>query len=194
MLAPAYTSGGRCNELLNLTWSDIDFETQTVRFVPKRPSEVILAWEPKDQQIREIPIPSEILQLLVNLQLETEETSQYVFISKAQLLHILKRRSQGDWEPDSEIVNNLIRDLKVIYRYVAVNPFTVHDLRRSCITNWSKMLSIKTIQHLAGHSSIETTRKYYLSVQQSDLNMARQVQSKVMTSLTNFLTNSCQNR
>ncbi len=194
LLALAYTSGGRRDELLNLTWSDIDFETQTVRFVPKRSSEVILAWEPNDHQIREVPIPSETLQLLVNLQFETEEAGPYVFISKARLLHILKRRSQGNWEPDSEIVNNLIRDLKVICRHVAVNPFTVHDLRRSCITNWSKKLPIQTVQHLAGHSSIETTRKYYLSVQQSDLNMARLVQSKVMTSLTNFLTNSGQNR
>ncbi|UCE50797.1 MAG: site-specific integrase, partial [Phycisphaerales bacterium] len=75
-------------------------------------------------------------------------------------------------------------------RHEGANPFTLHDLRRSCITNWSKKLPIQTVQQLAGHSSIETTRKYYLSVQQSDLNMARRVQSKVMTSLTNFLTNS----
>jgi len=152
-------SGGRRDELLNLTWSDIDFEIQTVRFVPKRSSEVILAWEPKDHQIREVPIPSETLQLLVNLQLETEEASPYVFISKARLLHILKRRSQGNWEPDSEIINNLIRDLKVTCRHAGANPFTVHDLRRSCITNWSKKLPIQTVQQLAGHPSIETTRK-----------------------------------
>jgi len=193
LLALAYTSGGRRDELLNLTWSDIDFETQTVRFVPKRSSEMILAWEPKDHQIREVPIPSETLQLLVNLQLETEETSPYVFISKSRLLHILERRSQGNWEPDSDIINNLIRDLKVMCRQAAVNPFTFHDLRRSCITNWSKKLPIQAVQHLAGHSSMETTRRYYLSVQESDLNIARQVQSQVMTSLTNFLTNSGQN-
>ena len=132
--------------------------------------------------------------MLVNLQLDTEEASHYVFISKARFLHILNRRSQGNWEPDSEIINNLIRDLKVMCRHAGANPFTLHDLRRSCITNWSKKLPIQTVQQLAGHSSIETTRKYYLSVQQSDLNMARRVQSKVMTSLTNFLTNSGQNR
>ena len=128
--------------------------------------------------------------MLVDLQFETEEANPYVFIRKARLCHILDRRSKGDWEPDSEIVNNLVRDLKVICRRVTVNPFTLHDLRRSCITNWSKVLPIQTVQQLAGHSSIETTRRYYLSVQQSDLNTARQVQSKLMTSVTNFLTNS----
>ena len=192
-LALAYTSGGRRDELLNLTWSDIDFETQIVRFAPKQASTDVLAWEPKDHHIREVPIPSETLQLLVNLQFETEEASPYVFISKARLLHVLNRRSQGDWEPDSEIVNNLIRDLEVMCRHAGVNTFALHDLRRSCITNWSKKLPIQTVQHLAGHSSIETTRRYYLSVQQSDLDTARQIQSKVMTSLTNFLTNSGQN-
>ena len=190
LLALAYTSGGRRDELLNLTWSDVDFETQTVQFAPKRASAVILAWEHKDHQIRQVPIPSETLQLLVNLQLETEEATSYAFIGKARLSHILHRRAQGDWEPDSEIINNLVRNLKVMCRHAGVNPFTFHDLRRSCITNWSKKLPIQTVQHLAGHSSIETTRRYYLSVQQSDLNMARQVQSKVMTSLTNFLTNT----
>jgi integrase len=135
LLALAYASGGRRDEMLNLTWSDIDFETQTVKFITKCSSEVILTWEPKNHQIREVPIPSETVQLLVNLQFETEETSPYVFINKTHLLHILKRRSQGSWEPDSEIVNNLIRDLKVICPHTAVKPFTVHDLRRSCITN-----------------------------------------------------------
>ena len=67
LLALAYTSGGRRDELLNLTWSDVNFETQTVRFAPKQTSGHILGWEPKDHQIREVPIPSETLQLLVNL-------------------------------------------------------------------------------------------------------------------------------
>ena len=193
LLALAYTSGGRRDELLNLTWSDVDFDTQTVRFAPKQTSGHILGWEPKDHQIREVPIPSETLQLLVNLQFETEEPSPYVFIGKARLCHILDRRSKGNWEPGSEIVNNLVRDLKVMCRHTTVNAFTLHDLRRSCITNWSKVLPIQAVQQLAGHSSIETTRKYYLSVQQSDLNTARQVQSKLMTSVTNFVTNSGQN-
>jgi len=57
---------------------------------------------------------------------------------------------------------------------------------RSCITNWAKRLPIQTVQFLAGHSNIATTRKYYLSVQSSDMETARDIQSKVMTSLTNF--------
>jgi integrase len=64
--------------------------------------------------------------------------------------------------------------------------FTLHDLRRSCITNWAKVLPMQVVQKLAGHSNMETTRKYYLSVQNSDMQAARQIQTSLMASLTNF--------
>ena len=93
---------------------------------------------------------------------------------------------KGNWDPDDAIVNNLIRDLDLLCSRAGVSPFTLHDLRRSCITNWARKLPIQTVQHLAGHSNIETTRKYYLSVQQDDLAVARELQSKLMAPLTNY--------
>ena len=186
LLVLAYTSGGRRDELLNLTWDDIDFETQCVRFVPKRTSESILEWEPKDHECRTIPIPAETIQLLADLQVMADEKNPYIFIGSRRLAHILDRRAKGNWEPDNELINNLLRNLNAISQRVEVKEFTLHDLRRSCITNWAQKLPIQTVQQLAGHSNMETTRKYYLSVQQNDLDAARQLQSKLMTSLTNF--------
>jgi len=186
LLTLAYTSGGRRDELLNLTWVDIDFEDQNVRFVPKRASESILEWEPKDHECRVMPIPAETIQLLANMQAGADEKNPYVFIKSRRLTHILYRRSKGDWNPDNELVNNLLRDLGVICRRIGIEEFTLHDLRRSCITNWAKKLPIQIVQKLAGHSNMETTRKYYLSVQETDMNLARQIQSKLMASLTNF--------
>jgi len=61
-----------------------------------------------------------------------------------------------------------------------------HDLRRSCITNWARRLPIQTVQHLAGHSSITTTRRFYLAVLETDCAVAREIQSELMTSLTNY--------
>ncbi len=185
-LALAYTSAGRRDELLNLTWSDVDFENQNVSFSPKQASELILAWEPKDHESRVIPIPPETIQLLANLQAESNEGSSYVFIKTDRLKHILKRRAKGTWQPDNELINNLSRSLEVVCRKAKVEYFTPHDLRRSCITNWAKKLPIQTIQQLAGHSNMATTQKYYLSVQDSDLKAARELQSKLMTQLTNF--------
>ncbi|UCC96705.1 MAG: tyrosine-type recombinase/integrase [Phycisphaerales bacterium] len=185
-LTLAYTSAGRRDELLNLTWPDIDFESQNVGFFPKKASATILAWHPKDHESRVVPIPAEAIQLLANLQTESEEGNPYVFIPRGRWQHILGRRSEGTWQPDYEIINNLTRSIETLCRRSCVDYFTPHDLRRSCITNWSKKLSIQTVQHLAGHSNIGTPRKYYLSVQSSDMEAAREIQSELMTSLTNY--------
>lgn len=134
-------------------------------------------------------IPAETLQLLANLQTESEEGNPYVFIPTVRWQHILKRRSEGTWQPDYEVINNLTRSIEVFCQWANVDYFTPHDLRRSCITNWARRLPIQTVQHLAGHSNIATTRKYYLSVQSSDMEAAREIQSRLMTSLTN----SCRN-
>jgi len=185
-LTLAYTSGGRKDELLNLTWKDVNFDSQNVSFEPKQATDSLLKWEPKDHESRVIPIPPETVQLLANLQAESDEGNPYVFIKTKRLKHILRRRAQGTWQPDYELVNNLCRCLEVICRRAEVKFFTPHDLRRTCITNWAKKLPIQTVQHLAGHSNMMTTRKYYLSVQNSDLEAARKLQSKLMTQLTNF--------
>ncbi|MGB2755698.1 MAG: site-specific integrase [Phycisphaerae bacterium] len=58
--------------------------------------------------------------------------------------------------------------------------FTFHDLRRTCITNWAKHLPVHVVRKLAGHSDIKTTQRYYLSVQEDDLEKARVVQSEVL--------------
>ena len=186
LLALAYTSAGRKNELLNLMWSDIDFERLEVRFVAKALDESTLEWEPKDHESRAVPIPPQTIQLLANLQSQASEKNVYVFFDESRLNHILARRDLGKWTPKADLVNNALRDLKVICRRAAIEEFTLHDLRRSCITNWAQKLPIHVVQRLAGHSSIETTRKYYLSVQKSDLAAARRLQGKLMDSLTNF--------
>ena len=40
--------------------------------------------------------------------------------------------------------------------------------------------AILSIKKLAGHSDIQTTQQYYLSVQEDDLEKARQVQSEIL--------------
>ena len=135
-------------------------------FSPKKVDKMIIPWEPKDHENRFIPIPEQVVNLLANLQSQTDAGNPYVFIKTQRLHHLLKRLNTGICEYDFELVNNLIRSLHVICRRAKVESFTLHDLRRSCITNWA--------------------RKYYLSVQTADLEQARLIQSEVLTKLTNF--------
>ena len=185
-LSLAYTSAGRKDELLNLTWADIDFENNNVSFTPKKESTTILAWEPKDHEGRIIPIPEKVILLLADLQSEADESTPYVFITGARLERILERRAKGEWRETSNIINNMLTRLKVFCKWAGVPPFCFHDFRRSCITNWAKHLPIHAVQELAGHSKIETTRRHYLSVGQSDRDTARAIQEEIMATLTNY--------
>ena len=82
--------------------------------------------------------------------------------------------------PGQDLVNNWLRRVKTLCRRAGVGLYTLHDLRRSCITNWARHLAIHIVKKLAGHSDIQTTQQYYLSVQEDDLEKARQVQSEIL--------------
>jgi integrase len=134
-LVLAYTSAARKNELLNLTWSDIDFEEYQITIHPKRASDLTLSWGPKDHERRIIPIPPETIQILANLQTQADEKGSHVFVGAKRLAHVLYRRSVGEWTPKSELVNNVLTCLKRFCRNGKVKEFSIHDLRRICITN-----------------------------------------------------------
>lgn len=127
-----------------------------------------------------------MIQLLEKYRQGADGVNPYVLIPTDRLNHILQRRSKGNWDADFEIINNLIRSLEVLCRRAKVEAFTLHDLRLSCITNWAKVMPIHEVQYLAGHSNINTTRKYYLSIQATKLTQAREIQSQLISSLTNF--------
>ena len=72
------------------------------------------------------------------------------------------------------------RDFDAIRCPANVVKCTLHDLRRSAITNWAKRLPIQAVQVLAGHSSITTTRKYYLAVRAEDFTSANEWLNKIL--------------
>jgi len=119
-------------------------------------------------------------QLLVNIQAQAIEGHPYVFVSPKRLERIKERRKIGKWNTRSELVNNLTRDFNVIRRRARVAECTIHDLRRSAITNWAQSLPIQVVQTLAGHSNIATTKKYYLAVRSEDMASANQLLNSIL--------------
>jgi integrase len=181
LISIAYSSGLRRNENLYPTWADVDFENQQIHFSPKKKTVETIEWELKDHEKHVVPMADETAQLLANLQVQAKEGYPYIFISSKRLERIRERQNIGKWTPRSEIINNLVRDFGVIRSRAGVAECTLHDLRRSAITNWAGQLPIQVVQQLAGHSDIATTRKYYLSVRPEDMVSANKVVNSILT-------------
>ena len=136
------------------------------------------------------------MQLLVDLQTTSAEGCPYVFVPLWRWKHIGAARQAGSWNENGKLLNNLHRRFRTRRMRAAVDNCTLHDLRRSCITNWARMLPIHVVQKLAGHSDIKTTQRYYLAVEEDDLAKAREVQSKILSAVSTDpkLTHSGRNR
>ncbi len=175
IISAAYGSGLRRNEILNLTWADIDFEKQLIHVNPKEDTAETIEWEPKDHEIRIVPMTDETVQLCTQMQLEATEKSPYIFISLQRLSRIMQRKKIRMWNSRSEIINNMRENFQSIRCLAGLAKFTLHDLRRSAVTNWAQRLPIQVVQKLAGHSDMKTTQQYYLAVRQEDIVAANRV-------------------
>ena len=176
-----YAAGLRRNEAFTLTWGDVDCETNEVSVRAKRQTEQTFAWDPKDSEARSIPVPAEIIQALADLQLQA--SGPYVLLDPGRVAVLLaKGRS---WLELGRLRNNVgVRWDQIVARAEATCPsvqgITYHDLRRSAITNWSRAANMATVMRLAGHSSIETTQRYYAAVTDDQRELARRAIESVM--------------
>ena len=117
-------------------------------------------------------MPEQTAQHLANLQAEAQEGFSYVFISPERLEIIKLLQKEANWSNLKAIRNNLNRDFDVVRRRAGIAKCTLHDLRRSAITNWAQALPIQAVQQFAGYSNITTTKKYYLAVRKEDIEKA----------------------
>jgi len=181
LISVAYGSGLRRNEILHLTWTDVDFENQQIHVSPKKETAKTIEWEPKDHEKRVVPMANETAQLLANLQAQAKEGFPYIFISPKRLEKIRERQKIENWTSRSEVINNLRKNFNTIRCRAGIAECTLHDFRRSAITNWAGQLPIQVVQQLAGHSDISTTRKYYLTVRSEDMVSANKVVNSIFT-------------
>lgn len=200
LLVILYTAGLRKREAMHLTWGDIDFASGVVHVTRRDALGFVQKWAPKDHEVRSIPLPKQAVDLLTALQSAAPEKCPYVFMNAERWNYYRQHVEARKWNSRCDLVNNWLRRFKTLCKQAGVGGFTLHDLRRSCITNWARNLPIHVTQQLAGHSDIHTTQGYYLSVQADDLAKAKRVQTKLMTGLKDApptdpkLTHSAQKR
>jgi integrase/recombinase XerD len=136
IFATLLLTGLREQELYFLTWHDVDLTKATVTVTPKASE----GFSPKDYEERIIPVPSDLVGLLKKL----PHTSQWIFPN-----------AKGGR------ANHLLRRLKAIAKEAKVENATLHKFRHTYATRLlEKGSDIVTVQHLLGHSDIETTRQY----------------------------------
>jgi integrase len=173
------------DEALHLTWADVDFDRDTIQVSPKTEGMTTFAWTPKDFETRQVPVPGETTALLAKLQNSAPEGHAYVFLPADRFLLIKEARTRGLWREQQTVLNNFQRSFRRLVLRAAQkaptlkdeegNPtISMHDLRRSAITNWSRKANMQTVMRMAGHSNIETTRRYYAATTEDQIALVRE--------------------
>ncbi|MHC4789278.1 MAG: tyrosine-type recombinase/integrase [Planctomycetota bacterium] len=188
LLVTFYTTALRSREAMHLRWCDLDFEEGQLHVTHRAASGFVQRWTPKDHAMRSIPLAQQAASLLAAWQSVAPEGCPYVFMEHARWDYYRQEVEAGHWREGQDPIHNLLRRFKTLCRYAGVGPYTLHDLRRSCITNWARKLPIHVVQQLAGHSDIKTTEQFYLPVQPADIAKARALQAALLEIPRNDLT------
>ena len=180
LILVALQTGMRRGELLNMVWSDIDFDEYVIDITGKDDIDETWEWLIKDHEERTVPISENTARLLIGLQEKCPPGYPYVFIPQSRYDYIqTERRAKGDWTySDSrlDIYNNFYRQFGSIFIRAGIKKKgKFHDTRSTALSNWfAQGISEYEVMKLAGHSSFETTHRFYLAVKNDYLDKARQ--------------------
>jgi integrase len=180
----AKTAGLRRGEVLNLTFSDIDFAKGRLIVQPKEDTRYTWRWVVKDKDRREVPRVGEVAQLLIDIQTELPEGQPYLLLPPQRYRHLtsLKARGELTYEMCKCPDVNFGRNWKLILKKAGIEDAAFRDLRSTCITEWfEKGLLPHEVQKLAGHADIKTTMNYYVGIRESLIDRARGASSAALS-------------
>jgi integrase len=184
LITMALITGMRKSELLNMVWSDIDFNQKVVEVKPKNDTDETWPWKIKDTDHRILGITDDIVSQLADLQSNRPEGYPYVFVPPFRHDRIQKLRKQRRWSySDSrlKVINNFKKQFDLILNRAGISTGRFHDLRSTAITNWfAQGLREYEVMRLAGHAKFETTHRFYLAVADDLVDRARQVSDKTV--------------
>lgn len=180
LILVALETGMRRGELLNLCWSDIDFDEYVIDITAKDNTDETWKWLIKDSEERTVPIRENITKHLITLQEKCPPGYPYVFIPVSRYDFIQTELiPKGKWSFSSsrlDVYNNFYKQFEEIFIRAGIRKKgKFHDCRSTALSNWfAQGLSEYEVMKLAGHSSFETTHSFYIAIKNDYLDKARQ--------------------
>lgn len=175
VLLCARTTGMRRGEILNLTLDNI--RGGFVFVEPKRESKTTWLWEPKDKEIRRIPLIESLAGLIRSLgshsypMLSAERYGNIMKLEAAGLLNGRIRRC-----PDQNFRRSFVN---IQRRAFGRQIGDFHSFRKTYTTLMCEHLPNDFVMKLTGHNSLKTMT-YYLSSRESYYSTAREIASRVI--------------
>jgi len=173
LYALAYTGGLRYGEMFNLTWADIDLEKGHVTIQNRMATETMPPFYVKDNEKRTVPLPSQTLKILKQLQQNNPARFKvpYILLTERQYKGLIAKwvdyqKRRRAWM-NKDMTNNVLTNFKRHVKKAKIEPdgqLAIHTLRKSCIQTWADYLPPNTTKELAGHSDLATTMRYYAKV------------------------------
>ena len=172
----ARTSGLRRGECLNLTVSDIDFNTMLVCVNTKKATLHTWAWQPKDYEVRTLPLADTAAQLLADRINELPTGQPYPFLTEKRYKTLLQKHLEGTllYRQQQTPSEHFSVPFNKIRKRAGVQVGTFHDLRRTWVTMLLRAgMPVHEVKELAGHSDIKTTMTFYAGSCPDTLDRAR---------------------
>jgi integrase len=187
LLIMALCTGMRRGELLNTIWQDIDFASKKINISPKDNTQHTWEWHIKDTDHRSVPLTDELINMLAEHQAQQPVGYPYVFIPPSRFDRIQILRKQNKWNARKSLcpMSNFRRQFQILLKRSSIKSGEFHDLRRTCLTKWfAHGLKEFDVMIMAGHSSFDTTRRFYLAVRNDLIDKTREASNKIMSDMS----------
>ena len=130
---------------------------------------MLLAWKPKDHERRIVPLTGYAVDLLQRLRLASDPVNPYVLLPTERYRVLIAQRYTG-----RNPVSKFTPQWRKLCETAGVPVDEFHALRKSCVTRWLEDdVKPHEAQAFAGHSSLETTIRYYSKVRGKGIEAAR---------------------
>jgi integrase len=159
-------------EVLNLVVKDIDYAKGHILVSPKRETAETWAWNIKDHNQAIVPMTTRLANLLLKLQSKIKDRRPYLVLKPDHYERMMRLKAEGklSFEDRNCPWPGFDRDYRALLKRAAVKHKRFQDLRATFATTMARHgMSMKETQTLMRHSSINTTAKHYLRVEEEQI-------------------------